>query len=155
MNLPAFLRAHWKLIATAGVILALSLYAWRLDALRAGYRAERDQVRTEYAAFRKAITDRTAAALAKEKEQARAADISHEKQLADARSATDRFIDANRVQPARSCHSPAPTAPGAGLPQEVPAGPLVAVSDGDVRACTDAVIYAVEAHKWAISLDPN
>ena len=130
-------------------IAALSLYAWRLDSLRASYKADLANVRREYAAFRKDITDRTAAALAKEKEQARAADQSHEKQLADARSATDRYIAANRVRTPGSCHSPAPATADAGVPQEVSSSPLVAVSDSDVRACTDAVIYAVEAYRWA------
>lgn len=130
-------------------LLVLALLWWRADSLRAGYKQQRDDVRQEYAAFRKEITDRTTAAMAKEKEQARAADQSHAKELADARSATDRYIDANRVHPARSCNSPATATADAGVPQEVSSSPLVAVSDSDVRACSDAVIYAVEAHRWA------
>lgn len=128
-------------------LLVLVALWWRADSLRAGYKQQRDVVRQEYAAFRKEITDRTTAALAKEKEQARAADVSHEKELADARSATDRYIDAHRVQPARSCNSaPAATA-DPGVPQEVPA--LVVMDQADVRACGDIYTYAVEAYRWA------
>lgn len=155
MNLLPFaigtLRAHWKLIAGIGAIIILSLYAWRVDSLRASYKAERDNVRMEYALFRKEITARTAAALAKEKEKARAADKSHVETLADVRDATDRFIAANRVRKAGSGYCPAPTAPSAGLPEEVPT--VIVVDQADVRACGDLYAYALEAHRWALSLD--
>lgn len=152
MNLPLFaiglLRGHWKLIAALALFLIPVAGWWRSDSLRAGYKTERDAARQEYAAFRKEITDRATAALTKEKAQARAADKSHTKELADARSATDRYIAAHRMRPAGSCHSPAPAAPSAGLPQEVPTDPVM-VGSSDVRACGDLYAYALAAHQWA------
>lgn len=142
----ALLRYWWAI-----PLLALALLWWRSDSLRAGYKQQRDDVRQEYAAFRKEITDRTTAALAKEKEQARAADQHHAKELADARSATDRYIAANRVRKPGNCHSPAPASSVAGVSQEVPT--LVVMDQADVRACGDLYAYALEAHRWALSLD--
>ena len=155
MNLLPFamglFRGHWKLIAGVGLVLALSLYAWRLDSLRASYKAQRDDVRAEYAAFRREITAKTSAALAKERKKARAADKSHVETLADVRDATARFIAANRVRKAGSGHCTATPAPDTGLPKEVPA--YIVMDQADVRACGDLYAYALDAHKWATSLD--
>lgn len=49
-----------------------------------------------------------------------------------------------------SVEAPATATGGsAGVPAEVPADPLVAVSSPDLQACTAAVTYAVAAHNWA------
>ena len=41
----------------------------------------------------------------------------------------------------------------AGVPAQVPADPLVAVSSPDLQACTAAVTYAVAAHNWAATIN--
>lgn len=146
----AFLRRHWSIIA---VLLALALFL-RVDHLRASYKARWQAVSTEYAAFKVAIIDKTAEALAKEKEKAREADAIHEKEMADVRAATDRFIATRRMRVEKGggdSASPAPS--GAGVPESLSADSLVAVEDNDVRACAEAVKYAVDAHNWAISLE--
>lgn len=41
---------------------------------------------------------------------------------------------------------------GAGIPAEMPAGSILAISDLDLQACTSAATYAVGAHNWAATL---
>jgi hypothetical protein len=73
-------------------------------------------------------------------------------------SAADAFIAANRVRPeADRCPPGQAGGPaqgeGAGVSATVPASPVVAVSDADVRACSAVAAYAVGAHNWAVELD--
>lgn len=73
-------------------------------------------------------------------------------------SAADQYIAANRVRPqADRCASGGPSGPseggGAGVPAEVPADTLVAISDADVRTCSAAAAYAVGAHNWALEIE--
>ena len=83
-------------------------------------------------------------------------DVEHEKELAQANDATDRYISSHRV---RSCAG-SPTGRSASTAENHSAGvseglspnPLVALTDSDVRACGAAVVYGVKAHEWAISL---
>lgn len=81
----------------------------------------------------------------------------HAAALADAGDAAERFIRANRVRAeGASCPSSGPIAPAsgerAGVPAPVPADPVM-VSADDVRACTGAVTYALEAHRWSLTLN--
>lgn len=135
-------------------VLALALFAawvWRVDSLRETYRNNWRETQQEYAAFRKEITDLAAAALAKEKAQARAADKEHDHALDDNRDATDRFIADNRVRQERVCRDPATPAPSAELPQAVPTG--IVVDQADVRSCGDLYTYALSAYRWANELE--
>ena len=128
-------------------ILALCAWVWRIDSLRASHKEQAASIAREYAAFRKEMTDRTAEALAKEKEQARAADVKHAQSLADVRDDTDRFIAARSVRKAAAgCGaSPAPASPG--VPAEVPTQAVV--DNADVRTCGDLYSYALDAYEWA------
>lgn len=159
------LRANWKLIATAGAILTLSLLWWRADSLRAGYKDERDQVRQEYALFREAVTAKAAEALAAQQ----AVNAAQEKAWREQADEADKSIDDLRarlrlalVRPqaggsAGSRASATAQADRAGVPQAVPAA-----ASGDSRSVpVDADIlaglaaYAIQAHEWAISLDQS
>lgn len=156
MNLRGFamglISDHWIKALALGVLIAFAAWVWRIDSLRESYKDRWQASEQEYSAFRKDITDRATAALAKEKDQARAADKEHADALADARDATDRFIDAHRVRPeSRLCPDPATTPTSPGLPQEVPTG--IVVDQADVRACGDLYSYALSAHRWAVGLD--
>lgn len=145
----SILKANWKWIALAAFVL----WIWRLDDLRETYKAKWHDTQQEYAIFRKEMTDRTTQAIAKEKAQAKAADKEYAHALNDARDDTDRYIAAHSVRQERVCTSPATPAPSAGVSQELPADTFVAVSDSDVRACSEAVIYAVSAHNWSVNQD--
>ena len=147
MTAWSVVRANWKWIALA----SFAIWIWRLDDLRETYKAKWHDTEQEYATSRKEMTDRAAQALAKEKAQAKAADKEYTHALDDARDDTDRFIAANSVRQERVCSSPTATAPNPGVSQEVPAYTFVAVSDSDVRACSEAVIYAVSAHNWSVN----
>ena len=144
--------------------VALAIVAAILFAYRAGYNArdERaDREMSEMLASVEAGQERARAAqqAALDAEQARYDELAErtdrEYQIAqvEAMSAADRYITANRVRPpSGSVASPASAAPqgdGAGLPENLPADPFVAVSDADVRTCTVATTYAVEAFLWA------
>lgn len=162
----SLLRAHWKLIATASVILALSLYAWRLDSLRAGYKTERDQARREYAAFRVDVAAQTEAARIKQL----AVNAAKEREWKDRADDADKSIDDLRARLRLALVRPqaggsaggragsAPQADGPRIPERVPPptpGDTRSVQvDADILAGLAA--YAIQAHEWALSLtDPN
>jgi hypothetical protein len=70
----------------------------------------------------------------------------------------ERFIVANRVRCQAVGGSGSGTVAASGdrdpsVPESLPAGPFVAVSEADVRACTGAASYAVSAHNWAAGLE--
>lgn len=157
------LRTHWKLIATAGVILALLAYAWTVTGQRNG-------VRREYALFREAVTARAAEALAKQmavnaaqerkwKDVAHDADTKHERELGDALTRADRYIAANRVLRqaggsaggGTSAAAEADSASGDNGPGAV--ADLVAVTADDVRICTVNTKRLMDARDWALSLE--
>jgi len=166
VNLPLFalsaLRAHWKLIATAGVILALSIYAWRLDSLREGYKDERDNVRQEYALFREAVAAKAAEALAAQK----AVNANQEREWKDKADEADKSIDDLRarlrlalVRPqaggsAGSGASAAAQTDRAGVPAQVPAA--ASGDSGSVPVDPDILAglaaYGIQCHQWALGI---
>ena len=141
-------------LALAGgiALLALALWGWRVDGLRARYKSERDQARTEYAIFRTTIQTKVTKEINRQKDIARASDIEHDKELADARSAAGEYIRTHRMRPTAPIHSSAPAKAGnSGISEAMPAR-AVMVSEADVRACTDAATYAMSARNWAMNL---
>lgn len=152
----ALTGAPWAALA------AISLLAWHFDA-RAVANAE--ALRMQATQFKQAQADAARiaqAALQHEQALYRAkateADSVYQAQLADARSAADRYIATYRVQPAEVASSGGGTAPSTagrspGVPASVPAD-AVMVSAGDVQTCTDAATYALKAHDWANSINP-
>ena len=85
---------------------------------------------------------------------AKDADNAYTQGMADARTATDRYIAANRMRPQASRIS-APRASGegkdTGVPESLPADPgLVGVSESDLQACAGAVTYGIAAHNNAV-----
>ena len=88
--------------------------------------------------------------------KAHEADTQYSAQLADARSATADYIRSHRVRAVDQGATGQAAAPAAsgnpGVRPAMPADSLVAVSDSDVQACTDATVYAVRLREWALSL---
>lgn len=120
-------------------------------------RSEREQI---IAASKIATDLQRRANAAKERqyqEHAHEADQRHDAELADVRSATDRYIADHRVRSpsggSTATAAPSPARDSAGVPQDVPADSDVAVADGDVRACSEAVKYGIDAHDWAVGLE--
>jgi hypothetical protein len=90
---------------------------------------------------------------ARSEQKAKEADHAHEIALRVARSATDRFVAANRVRPDQVGSCPAPSASegnGPGLPPEVPSDPIVAVREPDLQALVEWATVGVEAHNHAV-----
>jgi ABC-type transport system involved in cytochrome bd biosynthesis fused ATPase/permease subunit len=160
------LLTRWKVglgifgaLAVFGLIAASWHYrhAYHAEkALRKADRAAYGQAQTEAALIAHRALEATEA---KYRTKANEADQSYRAGLADARSAADRYIAANRVrnQTAASQASGAVAAARdrtTGVLQGVPASAFVAVPDRDVQACTAAYIYAVKAREWALTL-PN
>lgn len=86
---------------------------------------------------------------------ANAIDKEHASKLADAGTRTDAYIRLHQVRgcsPGKAIASAQGNNPG--IPSEVPAGSLVALTDSDVQACAGAVTYAMDARNWALSLKP-
>lgn len=136
---------------SGGLAVALAitaLWGWNADRLRAHWHGRYDREHAEYAAFRAEIVDRTAQALAEEKEKAHAADISYKAELADARAAAHRYITAHRVRTVPPGGSAAAAPADSGVHEE-PAANAVLVSEADVIACTEASQYAMSAYLWA------
>lgn len=139
--------------------LALGVAVWRADSLsdrldRAKEQIAAMEVASEAArAAQQAVND---AAAARYQELAERADNDVADAQAVALDAADRYITANRVQPCSgggTSGTPAPADSGdTGVPASLPADSLVAVSAEDVRACTAATTYALEAHNWATGL---
>jgi len=141
---------------------AVALVAWHFDA-RAVANAE--MIRTQAAAFKQAqatATQIAQTALQHERAayviKATEADSAYQTQLVDARSAADRYGATHRLQPP-TVASGSGSAPAAaegystGVPASMPAD-AVMVSNGDVQACSDATTYALNAHNWAITMNP-
>ena len=149
-------RYPWQSACIA--LLALSAGLWRgnvsKERLIVYMKAERvkildaqDQARAAQLAVNKAAED-------KSRQIAKDSDNAHAIELADARTAADRYIAANRVRP-DGAYRPGPaiaTAQGdnPGVPDGLPAAGFVVVSDSDVQACTAATSYAVAAHNQAM-----
>lgn len=89
-------------------------------------------------------------------EEARHADEQHTQALADARSATDRYIVAHRVRPARhiSAAEPVSEAPDASQPEAMPTG-LVMVAETDVRNAAEWQAYGVTCHDYLLTITGN
>lgn len=88
------------------------------------------------------------------REVANVADTKHDEMVDRAWDATRQYVATHRLQPQdRTCEAPAaPGGDGAQVPAPVPANPDVAVSELDVRRCSEATAYAVSAYEWANSL---
>ena len=160
--LPLLSRWRWGLgIAGSLAFLGLALAA---NHYRHAYHAEKALRQADRAAYGAAqaeaalIAQRALGATeAKYRTKANEADQSYRADLADARAAADRYIAAHRVRnqaAARDASGALASAAdrGPGVPASLPADAFVAVSDSDVQACTDAAIYAVSAHDWAMGL---
>jgi len=159
------LATLWRILGIRGAIavalgLALAFTAWRADVLQGRLERARDQIAAmEVAqeaarAAQQAVND---AAATRYQELAERADDDTLQAQATALDAATRYIRDNRVQP---CGTSLPTettasAPDSdpGIPASLPADSFVAVSPADVRACTAATTYAIEAHRWANSLN--
>jgi hypothetical protein len=88
------------------------------------------------------------------------ADVADQKHAADMgriHAVADRYIAQHRVRgPAQGSASQAaaPAASGGpGVSETVPADPFVVVLGSDVRACSVAVKYGIDAHDWAVGLN--
>jgi hypothetical protein len=162
-KLMGLILARWRLpLSIAAAVALLGLIA-ALHHYRGAYNAQKALRRADKAAYTQAQTE--AARIAREallhQEHiyiSKAKEIEHEYvvKIANARSATDRFIAANRVrgQAAAGNASGAIASTqgsGAAVSASVPADAIM-VSERDVQACTEASIYAVSAHDWAAGL---
>lgn len=169
MSAASAVRANWKLIATAGVILALSLYAWRLDSLRAGYKADWQTEKAGRAADRsayekaqaQAAIDAYTAKIKKEAEDAKKADAA-DARYADLseqyRAAVLRYQAAQRAAGGTNLSRPA-EAPESGDrpggPAIVPLGNIL-IPEADAFLCADHTARLQAVREWALYLtDPN
>lgn len=162
---PLIRRFWWALPLAVALVWGL-----RADHLRATYKARWQAVSAEYAAFKVAIIDKTAEALAAQKavnqakeaeyqEKAREADQKHRAELSQAMAAAERHIAAHRVRQGGcggATGNAGATAQGdgsAGADRSGADAELVAVTADDVRICTVNTQRLIDAHNWAISLE--
>lgn len=144
----------------AALIAALCLSGW----LWWGKRHAEAQRDTWHRAYDLRVAAEKAAAQAQKalnakvqqtyEEQADASQERYDASRDRVRDAADRYI-ADRRLPEQCTPGGGDPASGAGdpaVPAGVPASGYVAVSDADVRACSDATRYAVEAHNYAAGL---
>jgi hypothetical protein len=162
----ALLLKNWQAVVGGVGMLALSIALGLTTVDRNQYRAaarKADATNAKFAvaqkqagiAARKAIADKER----QYKDQAHEADQFHTAELADARSAADRYIASHRVP---ACHgggasggaAASPQGGGAAVPASLPADAVV-VASGDVQACTAVAKYALDAHNWAVGLSDH
>lgn len=166
----SFLWRHWKVILGGAVVLglmvALVLTRGALAGEKAAHSAERAAHRETIANYRLAQEVSTLKAERQRRDleekyrrNADEAENLHAEQLADASAATERYIAANRVrtqgaQCSASGTAAAASSDSASVPASAAATPeLAAVTSADIRACTAAVIYGDNAHRWAMTLN--
>lgn len=166
MSVLPLLRRFWWALPLA---LAL-IWGLRVDHLRATYKSRWQAVSAEYAAFKVAIIDKTAEALAAQKavnaaketeyqEKARDADQKHRAELSQAMDAAERHIAAHRVRQG-GCGGATGNA-GSAAQGDGPAGAdrsgadaeLVAVTADDVRICTVNTQRLIDGREWAVGLE--
>jgi hypothetical protein len=152
------LRSTWSY----GALAVVTVLAWHFDSRAT---ANANAMRTQAAQFRQAQADATTiaqAALQHEQAayaaKAMEADNAYKAQLADARSAADRYIASHSVHSQAIASATGTTAAaaqggGAAISASVP-GNSVLVSPSDVQACTAAVSYGLKAHEWAATINP-
>lgn len=143
------------------VSLAANVWLWR------GWSAEQDGRAADKAAWIAASQANAAAQAAqvkaleaKSQQIAKEADHDYKIAVADARTATDRYADANRCTVRQAASVSAPSSPGQGndpgVPAQVPADPdLVAVSRTDLQALTEWLALGVQAHNNAVDKIAN
>lgn len=142
--------------ALIAALVACAILWWRADRIadqRDDALAQIEEMTQASAESLRRAKAQKAAVEQRYRDLAKQKDVEHEKELAHAMDATDRYIASHRV---RSCAggstgrpAPAPEYHGSGVSEGLPPDPLVAVSDSDVRACSAAVVYGVKAHEWA------
>ncbi|WP_371432408.1 hypothetical protein [Novosphingobium sp.] len=152
---PRVLAGIAGLLIVAGLLIAVSQYRSRVHELEALRKADAASVaKAQIEARAKAYAQKQAVE-AKYRAIAERTDHEYQEQLADARTAADRYIAAHRVRSQASQGGSggpgaAPDDRGAGLPQDLPAD-AVMVSASDVQACTGAVAYALKARDAFLS----
>jgi hypothetical protein len=133
----------------------LSAFLWwhggRIEKQRDEARMEVIGLKTE---SKKAHDDQVALNNAREaqyQEQAHETDANYQAELADARSATDRYIATHRMRQGSGIgtSNPAAVAGNSTIPDSVPTNSIL-VSSTDVQACSASSAYAIAAHNDAI-----
>ena len=157
----AFAWVTQSMTRILAVLLVLTLL-WGLIERNSRIKAEKVLASTE-TAYRNAQKDAelaqqalNAAFSARSTSIAKDADHGYEKARTGALSRADDYIARNRVQscpksPA-SRSDPAAESGAASVPEVTAAPAIVAISDGDVRACSIAASYAMKAHETAVKL---
>lgn len=160
------LAVKYPALAAMCLALAFSAYLWRgwnhADAHTAAQVAGRAADRAAYTeaqveAARLALAAK-AATEARYKAHAQEIQDAYETKLASVSDAARAFIDRNRVRVASVAGSSSGSASATGdrnpgVSESLPTGGLVAVSDADVLACSDATAYAIAARDWALGLE--
>lgn len=151
----------------AGLVIALLLTRNTLAGTKLELAGEKTAHRITIANYRiaqaqatiKAIEQRNAIE-AKYRSKADESDDRHAAALASANDTVERFIAAGGLRPqGAQCAASGSASPAQGgsasVPAPVPADTLVSVAADDVRACAGAVAYALEAHRWALTLSAD
>lgn len=153
----------------AAAIFVLLLLVWHLDSSL----HERDQqIANQQADFaNQRANARTIAeqALKHQNDVSRAnayeSDKQHEKELADAKTAFDKYVASHRYPSARKLQHPSGDPSAAGQTASAKdsddsaflaemSGDSVVVSIGDLHKCNEAVTYAIDAHNWSLTINP-
>lgn len=152
----AVCKRYWR-FALIGVLL-LALLWFRHDAQT--WRDRHNGLKTQYEAAQNEARAKQAAAIqsyeAEYERKAHAADLRAATAIADASRRAERFIAANRVQPAKGGGGQSP-AQAEGHGTEGGNGPgaetfLVGVTAEDVRICTENTTRMEAVREWALGL---
>jgi len=164
VNLPAFpiafLRSHWRLLVSVGLILLLIVQTFRLQNTQAALEAERAGRTADRSEYRRAQAEATANALAdarkKEAENARkadAADVRADDLAARYRALSLQYAAAQREARSTDLPGAAQASPGADSPGGAPLVPLgsILIPEVDALICATNQARLEAAHEWALS----
>ena len=165
MNLPAFpiafLRSHWRLLVSVGLILLLIVQTFRLQNTQAALEAERAGRTADRSEYRRAQAEATANALAdarkKEAEDAKkanAADVRADDLAARYRALSLQYAAAQRSASGEHLSVPAQAAESPDSPGGSPvlSQGLILIPQADALICADGIARLQAGHEWALGL---
>jgi len=156
------LRAHWKLIGAAFLLLALAIQTFRLSATQGALQAEKSGRRADATSYAQAQAE--AAQIALSDKMKKEAEYAAKAEQADARAddfgkryhaAVLRYQDAQRAGRAADLPGTAQGTESVDGPGGSPVIPLgnILIPEADAFVCATNTARLQAAHEWALSLE--
>lgn len=150
-TLLALFKRYKSLFVIAPLLIALGVQTARIEGFLwfDGLKADLAECKANHAREVQEAEQARAIAKAKSDQLAKESTRAHEIRAPENRAAAVRYIERNRIVRTEAPATQARAGDDPGAPAQAPADAiLVAVTDADVLACTDASTYALDAWEW-------